>query len=1022
MSSLQPELFANPTAQYRGAPFWAWNCKLEGEELARQIDIFKEMGLGGFFMHSRSGLATEYMSREFLDMAALCNRKAIENKMICYLYDEDRWPSGAAGGLVTKDHAYRMQTLVICPVNNTAGHTIENMANVEFIARYKVELSDGDLVGYERLAPDKWETPSAQTPYFYCDAYIATAGNDPWYNNEAYLNTLDKKAVARFIEMTHEKYKGRLGDSFGKSIPAIFTDEPQFAFKGNLKRGAERETVVLPYTADFEETYTKAYGEGLLDFLPELLWEWEDGRYSLARYRYHDHVCERFTEAFSDQIGSWCEANGIMLTGHMMEEYSLYAQTRAIGDCMRAFRSFQLPGIDMLCDRREYITAKQAQSAAHQYGRAGVLSELYGVTNWDFDFRGHKLQGDWQAALGVTLRVHHLSWVSMAGEAKRDYPASIGYQSPWYKEYAYVEDHFARVNTALTRGEPIVRVAVIHPVESMWVVYGPNDKTSAIRGELDAQLTNVVNWLLFGQMDFDFISESLLPDLYEEKHDGKFNVGKMAYDAVVVPPCLILRATTYVALEIFAANGGRVIFMGRMPRLVEEDRQGTFEAPSTVISASKTELLDALEPYREIEINRTDGIRAERRIYQLRRDGDDRWLFICNGTKPENADLPNAEDVILTVKGEYTPELWDTMTGTVTPMPAEYVNKKTLIKRTLHMHDSLLIKLKQGACERIPDTNTEGKAPQSNRTDLPEPYSFTASEPNVLLLDTASYAFDDGEWEATERGEEVLRIDNLFREKLGYPLRRNKKAQPWTLGPQPEAEHLLSLRFTIRSEIALNEIYLALENAENTHVIWRGQDIEPVPMGYYVDRSIKMVALPGLGVGDNVLTLLIPFDKATDVENCFLLGRFGVRLQGRTATIIAYPVSLPFGDITRMGFPFYGGNITWRCRVQGEGKRLQLEAAHFRNPMVSVDVNGKRAGIIAYAPYTVALDGLEPGENDIAVTAYGNRVNTFGALHNANVTETWFGPDAWRTTGTAWSYEYRVKPTGILTSPRITAV
>ena len=60
------------------------------------------------------------------------------------------------------------------------------------------------------------------------------------------------------------------------------------------------------------------------------------------------------------------------------------------------------------------------------------MSELYGVTNWDFDFMGHKGQGDWQAALGVVLRVHHLTWVSMKGEAKRDYPASIGYQVPWF--------------------------------------------------------------------------------------------------------------------------------------------------------------------------------------------------------------------------------------------------------------------------------------------------------------------------------------------------------------------------------------------------------------------------------------------------------------------------------------------------------------------------------------------------------------------------------------------------------------
>lgn len=123
----------------------------------------------------------------------------------------------------------------------------------------------------------------------------------------------------------------------------------------------------------------------------------------------------------------------------MMEEPTLRSQTAALGEAMRSYRSFDLPGIDMLCAYFEYTTAKQAQSAVHQYGYEGMLSELYGVTGWDFDFRSHKLHGDWQAALGVTVRVHHLSWVSMAGEAKRDYPASINYQSPWFREYPLIE-------------------------------------------------------------------------------------------------------------------------------------------------------------------------------------------------------------------------------------------------------------------------------------------------------------------------------------------------------------------------------------------------------------------------------------------------------------------------------------------------------------------------------------------------------------------------------------------------------
>ncbi|GHV26249.1 hypothetical protein FACS189498_4530 [Spirochaetia bacterium] len=247
--------------------------------------------------------------------------------------------------------------------------------------------------------------------------------------------------------------------------------------------------------ASFPSPY---HGESLAEGIPELLWNLSGGRISPIRYHYHDHIAERFAASFADQCGAWCKAHGLMLTGHMMEEPTLESQTHSLGEAMRSYRSFQLPGIDMLCDRREFTTAKQAQSAARQYGRPGVLSELYGVTNWDFDFRAHKLQGDWQAALGVTVRVPHLSWVSMNGEAKRDYPATFNYQSPWYEEYSYVENHFARIAQALTRGKAVARVAVIHPVESYWLHWGDKENTSAIREQMEQNFLQLCDWLLRG--------------------------------------------------------------------------------------------------------------------------------------------------------------------------------------------------------------------------------------------------------------------------------------------------------------------------------------------------------------------------------------------------------------------------------------------------------------------------------------------------------------------------------------------
>lgn len=98
-ASLQKELFQTPTSEYRGTPFWAWNGKLDPEKLISQIHIFKEMGLGGFHMHVRTGMDSPYLNEEFMSYIRLCIEKAREEQMLAWLYDEDRWPSGTAGGV-----------------------------------------------------------------------------------------------------------------------------------------------------------------------------------------------------------------------------------------------------------------------------------------------------------------------------------------------------------------------------------------------------------------------------------------------------------------------------------------------------------------------------------------------------------------------------------------------------------------------------------------------------------------------------------------------------------------------------------------------------------------------------------------------------------------------------------------------------------------------------------------------------------------------------------------------------------
>ncbi len=1013
--SLTDELFRNPTSEYRGTPFWAWNGDLKADELSRQIEIFKEMGLGGFHMHVRTGMSTNYLSDEFMNLIKGCVDKAKAEEMLAWLYDEDRWPSGAAGGLVTKDEQYRARCLLMttepCDDGTDEAKFMDSRSEGSrdgkghLITCYDIELdADGYLKNYRQIG----ENDEAKGTKWY--AYLKIHAPSPWYNNQTYLDTLNPKAVQRFVEVTHERYKETVGDSFGDTIPSIFTDEPQFTRKQLLNNSTDTDDIFMPWTDDLPETYKAQYNEDLLAALPELFWELPDGKLSVVRYHYHDHIAERFAAAFADVCGTWCRENGIALTGHMMEEPTLRSQTAALGEAMRSYRGFDLPGIDMLCANFEFTTAKQTQSAVHQFGREGMLSELYGVTGWDYDFRGYKLHGDWQAALGVTIRVPHLSWYSMGGEAKRDYPATIHYQSPWWKEFSVLEDHFARVNTAMTRGKPVVKVGVIHPVESFWLHWGPNDKTALLRDNMDAKFKNVTDWLLGGSIDFNFISESLFPTLCTNA-GVPLQVGKMAYDAIIVPDCETLRSTTLERLEAFRKAGGKLIFMGSAPTLengVPSERGKALFDASVCISYDRAQLLTALESNRTLAIRDQDGSLADGFLYQLREDNDCNWLFISRCCEPYNKSVCREHDLQIQIVGEWTPVVYDTQNGKTYAAQCVYTNGMTVLYKTLFDYDSLLLKLIPGKTETEKNTKL---FVEINPVSVPASVPYSLSEQNVLLLDMAEFAFDGGDFRPEE---EILRLDNIVREILDLPERGGGVAQPWVLEKE-EIKHSISLRFTVNSDIEYEGALLALEDAENAKITFNGVTVANDINGWYVDKQIKTVNLPTIQKGANILTVTLPFGATTNTEWCYILGNFGVSVTGTDKCITALPEKLYFDTLKNQKLPFYGGNVTYHLQAQGDN--ITLEATRYFGTMMKVTVDGKDMENIIYPPYKCILENLGEGVHNIDITLFGNRFNSFGPVHLSNNKHSWHGPDAWRTEGCTWSYEYVLRDIGILTRP-----
>ncbi len=1016
---LSPDTFRNPGAEYRGTPFWSWNTRVTEALVREQVAAFQRMGFGGFHIHPRTGMETAYMSDEYLRLVGIALSEAKQRGMLCWLYDEDRYPSGAAGGTVTENVAYRSRHLLLtladrddfCPDRAAFDRAVAQGEKSKgyYVTSFEVILENGRLAGYNRCA----RTASSAHGRIW-HAYMELMDESPWYNDQTYLDAMNPDAVRKFIELTHEKYFGALGSAFGKSIPAIFTDEPHVKGKQTHPFADSEKDITLAYTDDFSVTFRALHGYDILDHLPELLWELPDGRASAHRWRYHDHVAERFVSAFCDTLGDWCGAHGIALTGHFLSERTLYSQTLALGEALRCYRSFQLPGVDVLVDQKELSTVKQAVSVARQYGREGVISELYGSTHWDFDFKGHKLQGDWQMALGVTIRCPHLAFMSMEGEAKRDWPASIFYQSPWHEKYTLIEDHFARVGAALTRGTPICRVGVIHPIESFWLSFGPNDQTQAVRDQMDENFENIMRWLLYGLVDFDLISESMLPTLCETGA-CPLPVGQAKYDAIVVPDLRTIRSTTLARLEAFVDAGGHLIFAGRVPELVDaepSDRAQRLAARVHAVSFMREPLLAALSPHRVIGVVTSAGKPSANLIYQMREDAGGRWLFLAHVHRKTGRSLaPEAYE--LRLKGNWQLTVYDTETGETRPAPASYAGSMTIIPLVLHAEDSLLLRLEPTDASvqslNVPPISICAPLPSGEPLVITAPSSYRLSEPNALLLDVARLSLDGAPFGPPT---EILRLDNQVRAALGLPRRQDAFAQPWRL-PDEKPTHHVRLQYSFLSEIEADGCFLAIERPAEAEIQLNGERAEG-DAGYYVDSFIRMVPLPHIRRGGNRLEIALPFVRKRGLESVYILGDFGVSLSD-ASRLVARPALIGFGDITRQGFPFYTGNTLYTCAFQMDAPGpLTVSVPHFAAPVLEVLVDGISRGLIAYAPHRLLIPTLAAGEHRLEIAAYGNRFNGFGTLHNANDEYMWYGPDAYRTQGEEWSDGYRVRPAGIL--------
>jgi hypothetical protein len=1013
--------FLTPPNEYRGKPFWSWNGELNEEELIRQIHILKRMGFGGFFMHSRTGLATEYLGEEWFRLTNRCAEESSKLNMEAWLYDEDRWPSGTAGGMVTVNPEYRMHYLCMRIVPGERFRW-KNDA----VAAFSCSLSGlcyKDIARLEETTP-----PAAYVGQSVLLFTVEEMKPSSFYNGYTYVDTMNREAIDRYIALTHEKYKEHCGDKFGTAIQGIFTDEPhRGAVMAGFGCSNENRLQMTPWTKKLPEEFLQRFGYDIVSLLPELFLQPYGRKISQVKWHYMELLQELFLENYAKPIYEWCEKNNLKLTGHVLHEDSLTAQAVMQGSLMRFYEWMHVPGVDVLTEgNRNYWIVKQLTSAARQLGKEWLLSELYGCTGWQMNFQGHKEVGDWQALFGINLRCHHLSWYTMEGEAKRDFPASILHQSAWWKEYEYVESYFARLGLLLHQGEPCCDILVVNPIESLWcqIHAGWANGLSATTQEvmdIEKSYQELFHWLTGAHMDFDYGDEEMLGRLSSIEMDehGKpvLRVGHASYHVALLGGMTTVRSTTLQLMERFHQAGGQVIFVGDAPGYVD-----------AIISSAARKIADncihlpwdgglltaQCRQTTDYSLDFFEG--AERKpvkdvFCQMRDAGRYRILATLN-VNPGRAH----PEVIVRIPGVWGVEEWDCRNGRRWSIPT--TNAGGLIEFHADYAPSqehIYLLVPEGATQASPLAIRQ----KSERLVVEGPFEYRLLEPNVCVLDIAKWKIGREDWrEATE----ILKVDQKIRAHFGIPLRGGEMVQPWYREKvQPKSDDLgrVTLEFEFDVEvIPEGDVFLAVERPGQFHISLNDRKIANAPQDWWVDIAFQKVPIPkdSFRIGRNLLQLGVDFYPHTNLEAVYLLGDFGVRVEGHRAILISKPAKLSIGDITRQGLPFYGGAIIYQAELPsniGADTVLELEASRFE--AACMKVRGKnRDAILAFKPWRteISSDMMVNGMLELEVVL--TRRNTFGPLHQIPLRAPGYGPGNWITEGKAFSLDYGLYPAGIL--------
>lgn len=521
---------------------WVWNDRLTRGGIAQRLDDMARIGVKTFYVIPESKqfrpvnmptyLEPDYLTDEYLRLFAFAAEEAEKRGMTLWLYDEDGWPSGSAGGHVGTAKPQ------LC------GRKLEARARTLAAGEAYVPAEDA-LAAFaadgERLrAPFRAERETRITEY--CSA--------PCGGERKYPELLLRETTDEFIAQTHEKYAPFVGARFGGTISAVFTDEPSV----NIKTGEPR----------VYERFREKFGYDMLDFLPALAsGETKNARERRALMDFYGFCADEFAQNYFKPLRAWSNAHGMPFTGHVDQDDATGFIGKS-GNLLSALRCMDIPGVD--CIYRQIFPENQlalpganagllhgwnsffprfASSAAHQTGARRVLSETFAVYGAGTSFDQMRYTVNFQAVRGVNLFNFMCVPYGKSGHVTGAMRPCFTAESPRYDALRTFNRYTAKVSHLAALGVEEIPQALYMPLRDWWAeparAANAGESFFALGREIEKRCGafDVIDdeWILHGEVE--------------------------RYKTVFIADAREMPEAVRARLEAFIAHGGRVVITGR---------------------------------------------------------------------------------------------------------------------------------------------------------------------------------------------------------------------------------------------------------------------------------------------------------------------------------------------------------------------------------------------------------------------------------------------------------------------------